>query len=109
MTLTPAQQKGFKIGKLYRVFQVTEGAEFHQSTGQIVEFYDDDGSYCPEFTDTNSGKSIYIRLEDLQPYNPATPETTCTIKNLSNQEILLMYVKQYYPEDRVMIAMVESL
>lgn len=103
-TLTPAQQKGFEIGKLYRVFQNSPDCSYYQKVGQVVKFNYDDGSSCPGFIDEKND-SFYIYLSDLEPYE----QPTTTKQKLSPQELLLMYVKQHYPEDRVMIAMVESI
>lgn len=103
-TQTPAQQQGFEIGKLYRVAKISEGALDLQRIEQVVRFVRDDRSICPVFRDIETGVELFILLYDLEPYEQPT-----TKQKLLPQELLLMYVKQHYPEDHVMIAMVENL
>ena len=110
-TLTPAQQQGFEIGKVYLV---TNGEDYlYLDQGDIVKFIRDDESGCPWFKkivkvgsclETATGE-VAIYLDDLAPYE----QPNATKQKLSSQELLLMYVKQHYPEDRVMIALVESI
>lgn len=111
-TQTPAQQQGFEIGRLYCV--VDESTSVHLRAGDIVEFTTDDDSIRPRFKliEINNplstgviGKEYWLYLDDLAPYD----QPTTTKQKLSQQELLLMYVKQHYPEDRVMIAMVENI
>lgn len=110
-TLTPTQQQGFEIGKLYRVTNNEYNRYLDQ--GDIVKFTRDDESDCPWFKKTVKAGSyletmpgeVAIDLSDLEPYE----QPTTTKQKLSPQELLLMYVKQHYPEDRVMIAMVENI
>lgn len=104
-TQTPAQQQGFEIGRLYRVAKISEDALDLQRIEQVVEFVRDDRSICPVFRDIVTGVELFILLCDLEPYE----QPTTTKQKLLPQELLLMYVKQHYPEDRVMIAMVENI
>lgn len=108
-TLTPAQQQGFEIGKQYHF--IGDGHTY-ADRGDIVVFDADDGSDCPWFKKVRKagncheiGERLAIDLSDLAPCG----QFTTTKQKLSPQELLLLYVKQHYPEDHVMIAMVESL
>lgn len=110
-TLTPAQQHGLEIGKLYRVTN-SEGCTY-LDRGDVVKFMRDDGTTCPWFIKTVKAGScpetatgeVAIYPDDLEPYE----QPITTKQKLSPQELLLMYVQQHYPEDRVMIAMVENI
>lgn len=108
-TLTPAQRQGFEIGKLYRFIG---GRYIYLDRGDIVMFCADDGSDWPWFKKVRKAgncKEIVDRfaidLSDLEPYE----QPTSTKQKLPPQELLLLYVKQHYPEDRAMIAMVENI
>jgi len=92
--MTIATDLGFKIGELYRV---DKGNHFK---GTILKFVSDDGTACPLFK-YEDGDIVYARLENLVPTEQ--PNTT------SNKPILLLYIQQQYPDDRVLKALVESL
>jgi len=103
--MTIATDLGFKIGELYRV--VDEGKYY--AVDMIVRFDEDDNSYFPWFTYVSGPKGdctdkvdgIAINLEDIVPVEqPTTP---------SNKPLLLLYIHQQYPDDKVLKALVESI
>lgn len=107
--VTPAQQQGFEIGRLYRFIG---SGYIYLDRGDIVMFCADDGSDCPWFKKVRKAGNCQeivdrfaVDLSDLAHYG----QLTTTKQKPSPQELLLLYVKQHYPEDHVMIAMVESL
>ena len=107
--MTPATGLGFEIGKLYRVID-DEESSFYKN-GMIVMFVDDDDSHCPWFlyvsgpkgsSLTNTEQRIAASLYGLEPAGPK--ETS-----LNNKALLLMYIEQYYPDDKVLNTLVESI
>lgn len=107
--MTLATELGFEIGKLYRVID-DEESSFYKN-GMIVKFVEDDNSECPWFryvsgpkgaSLTNTQNRISVSLGDLEPVEPK--ETS-----LNNKALLLMYIEQHYPNDRVLSAIVESV
>ena len=107
--MTIATDMGFEIGKLYRVIN-DEDSSYYKA-GMIVRFSRDDGSGCPQF-ELISGKPkiavsdglYYIGLGDLEPV-----ETQSTHEYSTNKHLLTLYIQQYYPDDKVLKALVESL
>ena len=107
--MTIATDMGFEIGKLYRVIN-DEGSSYYK-VGMTVRFSRDNGSNCPQF-ELISGKPkstvfdglYYIRLDDLEPV-----ETQDTYEVSTNKPLLLLYIQQQYPNDKVLKALVESL
>ena len=122
--MTTATDRGFEIGKLYRVIN-DENSSYYK-VGMIVRFSRDDGSNCPQF-DLISGKPkstvfnglyynglyyvglyyvglYYIGLDDLEPV-----ETQDNHEYSTNKPLLLLYIQQQYPNDKVLKALVESL
>ena len=107
--MTHATDRGFEIGKLYRVIN-DEGSSYYK-VGMIVSFSRDDGSNCPQFK-LISGKPkrttldglCYIELDNLEPV-----ETPKTYEAFTNKPLLLLYIQQQYPNDKVLKALVESL
>ena len=107
--MTTATDRGFEIGKLYRVID-DENSSYYKK-GMVVKFIRDDDSYCPLF-ELISGETwravqdgcYYIDLCGLEPVEP--PET---YENLTNKPLLLLYIQQQYPNDKVLKALVESL
>ena len=107
--MTTATDRGFEIGKLYRVIN-DENSSYYKK-GMVVKFIRDDDSYCPLF-ELISGEPeyttltglYYIDLRDLEPVEP--PET---YENFTNKPLLILYIQQQYPNDKVLKALVESL
>ena len=107
--MTIATDRGFEMGKLYRVIN-DENSSYYKK-GMIVKFIRDDNSDCPLF-ELISGKPAraagggcyYIHLCDLEPV-----ESTEVSKSNSTKPLLLLYIQQQYPNDKVLKALVESL
>ena len=107
--MTIATDMGFEIGKLYRVIN-DEGSSYYK-VGMIVRFSRDGGSAHPQF-ELISGKPkitlshglYYIGLDHLVPV-----ETQDTYEAYTNKPLLLLYIQQQYPNDKVLKALVESL
>ena len=107
--MTIATDRGFEIGKLYRVIN-DENSSYYKK-GMVVKFIRDDNSYCPlfelisgEYKRTTRDGRYYINLRDLEPVEP--PET---YENFTNKPLLILYIQQQYPNDKVLKALVESL
>lgn len=107
--MTLATELGFEIGKLYRVID-DEGSSFYKN-GMIVKFGEDDDSDCPWFlyvsgpkgaSLVNTQQRIAVSLDGLEPVQ--TNETSS-----NNKALLLMYLEQYYPDDKVLNALVEAI
>ena len=107
--MTIATDMGFEIGKLYRVIN-DENSSYYKK-GMVVKFIRDDKSYCPLF-ELISGEPMravqdgcyYVDLCDLEPV-----ESTGVSKSNSTKPLLLLYIQQQYPNDKVLKALVESL
>ena len=107
--MTTATDRGFEIGKLYRVIN-DENSSYYKK-GMVVKFIQDDDSNCPLF-ELISGEPVravldgyyYIDLCDLEPV-----ESTGVSKSNSTKPLLLLYIQQQYPNDKVLKALVESL
>ena len=107
--MTIATDMGFEIGELYRVINDEESSYY--KVGMIVRFSQDDGSSCPQF-ELISGKPkstvfdglYYIGLDDLE-----LVETQDNHEYSTNKPLLLLYIQQQYPNDKVLKALVESL
>ena len=107
--MTIATDMGFEIGKLYRVIN-DENSSYYKK-GMVVKFIRDDKSTCPRF-ELISGEPkramrdgwYYIDLCDLEPV-----ESTGVSKSNSTKPLLLLYIQQQYPNDKVLKALVESL
>ena len=109
--MTIATDRGFEIGKLYRV--INDRNSSYYKNGMIVEFLEDDASDTPWFVYvfgpigeslcSKPKKPIVIPLDHLVP-----------VKNSNNHKrfnkpLLLLYIQQQYPNDKVLKALVESL
>ena len=80
----------------------------------IVEFLEDDASYAPLFVYVsgpiggslryNPEQRIAIPLEYLVPVKNSNNHKAST-----NKPLLLLYIQQQYPNDKVLKALVESL
>ena len=107
--MTIATGHGFEIGKLYRV--INDKNSSYYKVGMIVKLIRDDDSNCPLF-ELISGEPrravqdgcYYIDLCDLEPV-----ESTGVSKSNSTKPLLLLYIQQQYPNDKVLKALVESL
>ena len=107
--MTIATDMGFEVGKLYRVINDEDSSYY--KVGMTVRFSRDDGSNCPQFElisgqpkSTVFGELYYIGLDDLEPV-----ETPKTYEAFTNKPLLLLYIQQQYPDDKVLKALVESL
>ena len=110
--MTIATDMGFEIGKLYRVSSDCDS--FYYKNGMIVEFLEDDTSDAPWFVYVSGPiggsiryspeQRIAIPLEHLVPV-----ETPNTYETSTNKPLLLLYIQQQYPDDKVLKALVESL
>ena len=110
--MTIATDMGFEIGKLYRVIN-DEGSSYYKN-GMIVKFLEDDASNAPWFVYVsgpigesllyNPQQRIAIPLDHLVPV-----ETQETYKASTDKPLLLLYIQQQYPDDKVLKALVESL
>ena len=107
--MTIATDRGFEIGKLYRV--INDDDSSYYKVGMTVRFSRDDGSNCPQF-ELISGKPrstmfdglYYIELDNLE-----LVETQSTHESSTNKPLLILYIQQQYPNDKVLKALVESL
>ena len=107
--MTHATDRGFEVGKLYRVINDYDSSYYKK--GMVVKFIRDDKSNCPLF-ELISGEPrravqdgcYYIDLCDLEPV-----ESTGVSKSNSTKPLLLLYIQQQYPNDKVLKALVESL
>ena len=107
--MTYATYRGFEIGKLYRV--INDEDYSYYKVGMTVRFSRDDGSNCPQF-ELISGKPkhttldgrYHIELDNLEPV-----KTPNTYEASTNKPLLLLYIQQQYPDDKVLKALVESL
>lgn len=110
--MTIATDRGFEIGKLYRVINDYDSSYY--KNGMIVGFIEDDTSDAPWFGYVygpigeriryNPEQRITIPLEHLVPV-----ETPKTYEASTNKPLLLLYIQQQYPNDKVLKALVESL
>ena len=107
--MTIATDMGFEIGKLYRVSN-DENSSYYKK-GMVVNFIRDDESNFPLFVlisgeprRAGQGGCYYIDLCDLEPV-----ESTGVSKSNSTKPLLLLYIQQQYPNDKVLKALVESL
>ena len=107
--MTIATDMGFEIGKLYRV--INDETSSYYKVGMTVRFSRDTGSNCAQFElisgkpkSTVFGGLYYIGLDDLEPV-----ETPKTHEAFTNKPLLLLYIQQQYPNDKVLKALVESL
>lgn len=110
--MTTATDMGFEIGKLYRVNSDYDSSYY--KNGMIVEFLEDDASIAPWFRYVsgpigeslryNPQQRIAIPLDHLVPV-----ETPKTYEASTNKPLLLLYIQQQYPNDKVLKALVESL
>ena len=110
--MTIATDRGFEIGKLYRVSSDYDSSYY--KNGMIVEFLEDDASMAPWFVYVsgpigeslryNPQQRIVIPLDHLVPVKNSNNHKAST-----NKPLLLLYIQQQYPNDKVLKALVESL
>ena len=107
--MTIATDRGFEIGKLYRVIN-DENSSYYKR-GMVVKLIQDDNSDCPLFELISGEPKLavrddcyYVDLCDLEPV-----ESTGVSKSNSTKPLLLLYIQQQYPNDKVLKALVESL
>ena len=110
--MTLATDMGFGIGKLYRVSSDYDSSYY--KNGMIVEFLEDDTSNAPWFVYVSGPMGESLRYKPQQrvaiPLDHLVPvETQETYKASTNKPLLLLYIQQQYPDDKVLKALVESL
>ena len=110
--MTIATDMGFEIGKLYRVSSDYDSSYY--KNGMIVEFLEDDASLAPWFVYVSGPMGESLRYKPQQrvaiPLDHLAPvETQETYKASTNKPLLLLYIQQQYPNDKVLKALVESL
>lgn len=107
--MTIATDMGFEVGNLYRV--TSDKNSSYYKKGMVVKFIRDDNSNCPRF-ELISGEPkramrdgwYHIDLCDLELVEAVEVPTTGR-----NKPLLLLYIQQQYPDDKVLKALVESL
>ena len=110
--MTIATDTGFEIGKLYRVINDYDSSYY--KNGMIVEFLEDDHSDAPWFVYVSGPIGGSLRYEPKQriaiPLEHLVPvETPKTYEASTNKPLLLLYIQQQYPDDKVLKALVGSL
>ena len=110
--MTTATDMGFEVGKLYRVSSDYDSSYYKNS--MIVEFLEDDASMAPWFVYVSGPIGEYLRYKPKQriaiPLDHLVPvETQDTYEASTNKPLLLLYIQQQYPNDKVLKALVESL
>ena len=110
--MTTATDRGFEIGKLYRV-SIAHASSYYKN-GMIVEFLEDDASMAPWFVYVSGSIGESLRYNPQQriaiPLDHLVPvETQDTYEVSTNKPLLLLYIQQQYPDDKVLKALVESL
>ena len=110
--MTTATDRGFETGKLYRV--INDRNSSYYKDDMIVKFLEDDHSGAPWFRYVSGpiGGSILYRPEQriAIPLEHLVPvETPKTYEASTNKPLLLLYIQQQYPNDKVLKALVESL
>ena len=110
--MTIATDMGFEIGKLYRVSSDYDSSYY--KNGMIVEFLEDDTSDAPWFVYVSGPIGESLRYDPQQriaiPLDHLVPvENSNTYETSTNKPLLLLYIQQQYPNDKVLKALVESL
>ena len=110
MTMTIAADNGFEVGKSYHVKEGVDRA--YWTAGMIVEFIQDDGSDMPKFKILKGNakckwpnNETHIYLCDLEPMSADT-------KTNKPKDVLMSlqtYIKQQYPNDAVLSALVNAI
>lgn len=107
--MTIATDRGFEIGKLYRVIN-DENSSYYKK-GMVVKFIRDDDSICPwfELISGEAKRTVRDGWYDIDLYDLEPVESTGVSKSNSTKPLLLLYIQQQYPNDEVLKALVESL
>lgn len=115
--MTIATSEGFKIGELYRVAE--DDGDGLIACDMIVRFIEDDGSSYPWFEyvsgpkacDTDSIEKIAIDLQHLVPFKTfkSSERPQCDYTLAINKPLLLLYIQQQYPADKVLKLLVEAI
>ena len=110
--MTTATDRGFEIGKLYRVSNDYDSSYY--KNGMIVEFLEDDTSNAPWFVYVSGPIGESLRYKTKQriaiPLDHLVPvKNSNNHKASTNKSLLLLYIQQQYPDDKVLKALVESL
>ena len=110
--MTTATDMGFEIGKLYRVSSDYDSSYY--KNGMIVEFLEDDASIAPWFVYVSGpiGESLRYNLQQriaIYLDHLVSVGTQDTYEASTNKPLLLLYIQQQYPDDKVLKALVESL
>ena len=110
--MTTTTDRGFEIGKLYRVINDYDSSYY--KNGMIVEFIEDDTSDAPWFRYVSGPIGEIIRYSPEQriaiPLEHLVPvENSNNHKASTDKPLLLLYIQQQYPDDKVLKALVESL
>lgn len=110
--MTHATDRGFEIGKLYRI--INDHNSSYYKNGMIVEFLEDDTSDAPWFGYVHGPMGESLRYDPQQRIAIALDhivpvETQDTYEAFTNKSLLLLYIQQQYPNDKVLKALVESL
>ena len=110
--MTTATDMGFEIGKLYRVSSDYDSSYYKNS--MIVKFLEDDASMSPWFVYVSGPIGESLRYKPKQriaiPLDHLVPvETPKTYEASTNKPLLLLYIQQQYPNDKVLKAFGESL
>ena len=110
--MTYATDMGFEIGKLYLVSNDYDSSYY--KNGMIVEFLEDDASIAPWFVYVSGPIGESLRYEPKQriaiPLDHLVPvKNSNNHKASTNKPLLLLYIQQQYPNDKVLKALVESL
>lgn len=110
--MTIATDMGFEVGNLYRVIDGYDSSYY--KNGMIVKFQEDDDSSAPWFVYASGPigerfrykpqQRIAIPLDRLEPV-----ETQDTHETSTNKHLLILYIQQQYPNDKMLKALVESL
>lgn len=106
--MTIATDMGFEIGKVYRVVNAEHNSQIY-SHGMIVRFEKDDGTDNPYFSYVSGPKNTYT--DDYANFciTLGNLVSTVTTKTCEVPGLLLLYIQQQYPDDKVLKALVESL
>ena len=110
--MTIATDMGFKVGKLYRVSSNYDSSYY--KNGMIVEFLEDDNSTAPWFVYVSGPIGGSLRYEpkkriEIPLDHLVLVENSNNHKASTNKPLLLLYIQQQYPNDKVLKALVESL
>ena len=110
--MTTATDMGFEIGKLYWVSSDYDSSYY--KNGMIVEFIEDDTTDAPWFRYVSGPIGESLRYNPQQriaiPLNHLVPVKSSNNHEAStNKPLLLLYIQQQYPNDKVLKALVESL